>query len=99
MIYAVALLIQRIFTFDKPAKQARNITLIVLLGAVSYTVLHCVLDNLTVHTVVFLAMLITASKKVRALIRVLPEAKQRQRLTSLARKSECKSDKCEGICA
>ena len=89
MIYAVALLTQRIFTFDKSSSEARTITAFVAVGTVGYTILHCVLDNLVVHTIVFLAMLVFNGNKIRTLVRALPEEKERQYIVAFATSGEC----------
>ena len=88
MIYATHFTLVRLFTHSRPAARQSRINAGLTVFVVAYSVFHCWINSLVIHSIVFDAMLIACGVKGRRLIQSVKDEKRRGELKRWARWGE-----------
>ncbi|KAL9128072.1 MAG: hypothetical protein Q9217_003183 [Psora testacea] len=84
MLLATAFVMDRVLTFDQPSHENRKITAALSLSVLAFSIIHCIVNNLNLHSAVFATMILIIALRIRAIIKRVKDVKQREHATSLA---------------
>ena len=88
MIYATHFTLVRLLTHSRPAATQFRINIGLMAFVIAYSVFHCWINSLAIHSVVFDTMLIACGVKGRRLIRSVRDEKRGRELKRWARWGE-----------
>ena len=84
MIFATALVLQRLLTFNRTFGEKAIINSILGLAVTLFSLVHCRINDLNVHSAVFGCMILYIAHRVRALTTEVKNAELQRNLYSLA---------------
>ena len=84
MIFATAFVLQRLLTFNRTLRESVIINAILWSGVAVFSMIHCRIIDLTVHSAVFGSMIFYIAHRVRALTKDVKDRRRRRELYSLA---------------
>lgn len=67
MIFATAFVLQALLTFNRTFRQSMWITVILSTAVIVFSVIHCKINDLNVHSAVFVSMILFIAYRVTAL--------------------------------
>ena len=90
MHLAIGCIMIQVFNFDQTPEIQRRNTAIITIGLTSFIIYHCVTDEFVLHCILFIALAVTVTWKIRMIIheRITDEG-QKYKLRSLATLSTC----------
>ena len=84
MIFATAFVLQRLLTFSRTIRENLIINAILWSGVAVFSIIHCRIIDLTVHSAVFGSMIFYIAHRVRALTKEVKGRRRQRDLNSLA---------------
>lgn len=85
MIFATAFVLHALLTFNQTFQQRVCITAILLTALLVFSIIHCKINNLNVHSAVFASMILFIAYRVAALIKQVKNPARRRYAGRLAR--------------
>ena len=84
MIFATAFVLQRLLTFNRTIRENVLINAVLWSGVAVFSMIHCRIIDLTVHSAVFGSMIFYIAYRVRALTKEVKDRRRQRDLKSLA---------------
>lgn len=85
MIFATAFVLQQLLTFNRTFKESRSITAILSTAVIGFSILHCKINDLNVHSAVFASMVLFIAYRVTALTKQMKNPALQRHAGHLAR--------------
>jgi Ceramidase len=85
MILATALVLQRLLTFNISSRESVVRTVILWISVTAFSILHCRINDLNVHSTVFGAMILYIGHGTRVMMRSLKDTERKERAGRLVR--------------
>jgi dihydroceramidase len=85
MHVAMATVLHRVYTFQRPPETHWKVTAVILGILVPFLIYHCVADEFTMHVILFISMTVVVTTRTRNIIKErVKERSHRKRMTTLA---------------
>lgn len=85
MIFATAFVLQQLLTFNRTFKESFSITAILSTAVIGFSILHCKINDLNVHSAVFASMVLFIAYRVSALTKQMKNPALQRHAGNLAR--------------
>lgn len=85
MIFATAFVLQALLTFNQTFQQSMCITAILSTALIVFSIIHCKINNLNVHSAVFASMILFIAYRVAALTKQVKNPARQRYVGRLAR--------------
>ena len=87
MIFATAFVMHRLLIYKQSLKQSTTTTAGLIVAVIGFSVLHCKLNNLNLHSATFASMILFIAYRTSALTKHIKSPAQRKSVARLARRS------------
>ena len=85
MIFATAFVLQQLLTFNRTFKESVSITAIISTAVIGFSILHCKINDLNIHSAVFAGMVLFIAYRVTALTKQVKNPALQRHAGNLAR--------------
>ena len=85
MIVATAFVLFQVLAYDKSPSQTRTLGSTLWTCVVAFCAIHCIIVDLTIHSIVFVGMILACAWRTSSLISMIKDARRRRRAKYLVR--------------
>ena len=89
MIFATAFVMHRLLVFKRSLKQSTTATAGLIAAVIGFSVLHCKLNNLNLHSATFACMILFIAYRTSALTKQMKSPVRKKSAARLARQGAC----------
>ena len=85
MLFATAFVLQQLLTFDRSVQEARKLSTWLWAALLAFTAVHCLLNNLVLHSIVFASMILFIGFKTYGTIQGMTNRDRKRRAQQMSR--------------